>query len=71
MGVTRNELAAQEACEAKLNMFVIRHRKVERYFEKFADITEKKDGYKKFYGQFGMFLERAIHEDSTNQTEVI
>ena len=70
MGVTRNELAAQEPDEAKPNMFVMRCRKVERYFEMFADIIEMKGGYNKFHEQFGKFLERAIHEDSTNQTEV-
>ena len=70
MGVTRNDLAAQEADEAKKKMFVMPHRKVERYFEMFADIIEKKGGYKKFNEQFGMFLERAILEDTTSQTEV-
>ena len=71
MGVTRNELTAQEAGEGKPNMFVMRQRKVERYFEMLADIIDKKDGRKKFYEQCGKFLERAIHEDSTHQTEVI
>ena len=66
MGLTRNELAAHEADEAKPKMFVMRHRKVERCFEMFADIIEKKDRQKKFHEQFGKFLKRAIHEDSTN-----
>ena len=28
----------------------------------FADITEKKDGNKKFYEEFGKFVERAVLE---------
>ena len=54
-------------------MFVMRCRRVEEYFEVFADI-EKKDGHKKFYEQFGKFLkflEGANHEDSTHQTKDI
>ena len=39
-------------------------------FEGFADIIKKKDGYKKFYEQFGKFLKLAIYETSTNQTEI-
>ena len=34
-------------------MFAMRFRKVERYFEMFADIIEKEGGYMKFYEQFG------------------
>ena len=34
-------------------------------FEEFADIIEKKDGYKKFYEQFGKFLKLAIHGNLT------
>ena len=68
--MSSNNLAAQDADEANPKMFVKRHRKNERYFEMFADIIEQKGGYEKFYEQFGKVLERAIHEDSTNQTEV-
>ena len=39
-------------------------------FEKFADTIEKMDSHKKFYEQFGKFLKRAIHEDSTDQTGI-
>ena len=42
----------------------------EKCCEEFADIIEKKDGYKKFYEQFGKFLTFAIHENSTNQREI-
>ena len=59
MGVTRKK------------MFVICCRKVERYSDLFADIIEKKCGCEKFCEQFGKFLERSIHWDSTNQTEVV
>ena len=43
---------------------------VEKCFEEFADIIEKKDGYEKFYEQFGKFLKLAIDENSTNQTDI-
>merc|ERR1711861_10413 len=38
--------------------------------EMFAEISEKKDDYKKFYEQFSKNLKLGIHEDSTNRAKV-
>ena len=43
---------------------------VKKCFGGFADIVKKKESYKKFHELFGKFLKLAIHEDSTNQTEI-
>ena len=40
---------------------------VKKSLEMFAEITEKKEDYKKFYEQIGMCLKLGIHEDSTNR----
>merc|ERR1711881_742100 len=43
---------------------------VKKSLEMFAEISEKKDDFKKFYEQFGKNLKLGIHEDSTNRTKL-
>ena len=38
--------------------------------EMLAEIAEKKDDYKKFYGQFGKCLKLGVHEDSTSLSKI-
>ncbi|CAK0877947.1 unnamed protein product, partial [Prorocentrum cordatum] len=42
---------------------------VNKCLDKFAEIAEKKDDYKKFHEQFGKRLKLGVHEDSTNRTK--
>jgi molecular chaperone HtpG len=46
---------------------VIKKNLVKKCLEMFAEISEKKDDFKKFYEQFGKNLKLGIHEDSTNR----
>ena len=38
--------------------------------DKFTEVAEKNDDYKKFYKQFDKRLKLWIHEDSTNRTKI-
>jgi molecular chaperone HtpG len=49
---------------------VIKKNLVKKCLEMFAEISEKKDDYKKFYEQFGKNIKLGIHEDSTNRAKV-
>ena len=49
---------------------VIRKNLVKKCLELFAEVTEDKDNYKKFYEQFGKNIKLGIHEDSVNRTKL-
>lgn len=49
---------------------VIRKNIVKKCLELFAEVTEDKDNYKKFYEQFGKNMKLGIHEDSVNRTKL-
>merc|ERR1712087_40971 len=49
---------------------VIRKNLIKKCLELFAEISEDKDNYKKFYEQFSKNLKLGIHEDSTNRKKL-
>merc|ERR1712088_617990 len=49
---------------------VIRKNLVKKCMELFDELSEDKDNYKKFYGQFSKNLKLGIHEDSTNRKKL-
>jgi len=50
---------------------VITKKLVKKCVEIFAEMTGKKDDYKKFYEQFGIRIKLGVHEDSTNHVKVV
>merc|ERR1712000_276152 len=61
---------SRETLQQNKILRVIKKNLVKKCLEMFAEIAEKKDGYKKFYEQFGKCLKLGVHEDSTNRTKV-
>merc|ERR1712178_310446 len=61
---------SRETLQQNKILRVIKKNLVKKCLEMFAEIAEKKDGYKKFYEQFGKCLKLGIHEDSTNRAKI-
>merc|ERR1711924_105113 len=61
---------SRETLQQNKILRVIKKNLVKKCLEMFAEISEKKDDYKKFYEQFGKCLKLGIHEDSTNRTKI-
>merc|ERR1712031_104232 len=61
---------SRETLQQNKILRVIKKNLVKKCLEMFAEISEKKDDYKKFYEQFGKCLKLGIHEDSTNRSKL-
>merc|ERR1711934_1004101 len=61
---------SRETLQQNKILRVIKKNLVKKCLEMFAEITEKKDDYKKFYEQFSKPMKLGIHEDSTNRTKI-
>merc|ERR1712054_223446 len=61
---------SRETLQQNKILRVIKKNLVKKCLEMFAEISEKKDDYKKFYEQFGKCLKLGIREDSTNRAKI-
>merc|ERR1711977_230376 len=61
---------SRETLQQNKILRVIKKNLVKKCLEMFAEISEKKDDYKKFYEQFSKPMKLGIHEDSTNRTKI-
>merc|ERR1711886_14898 len=61
---------SRETLQQNKILRVIKKNLVKKCLEMFAEISEKKDDYKKFLEQFGKCLKLGVHEDSTNRAKV-
>merc|ERR1711881_283653 len=61
---------SRETLQQNKILRVIKKNLVKKCLETWAEISEKKDDYKKFYEQFSKNIKLGIHEDSTNRSKI-
>jgi len=61
---------SREALQQNKILKVIKKNLVKKCLDMFAEISENKDDYKKFYEQFSKNLKLGIHEDNTNRIKI-